>query len=99
MNENCLEEERKTRFKANDILRADFKEPQCDLIIMLSKAFDKTNCQHFHPWMFHYMTTVLIGKKYFDWAQILSENIHKQLVDVHRMKKFLFTSYVVWVAT
>lgn len=68
MSENWLEEERKIGLKANEILRVDFKEPQCDLIIMLSKAFDKTDYRHFHPWIFHYMTTILIGKKYFDWA-------------------------------
>lgn len=41
MNKEWLEEERKTGFKANEILRQDFKEPQRDLIIMLSEAFDK----------------------------------------------------------
>lgn len=38
MNANWLEEERKTRLKAIEILRANFKEPQKDLIIMLSRA-------------------------------------------------------------
>lgn len=52
MNEHWLEEDRKTGLKASDILRADFKEPQRDLIIMLSKAFNKPDCRHFHPWMF-----------------------------------------------
>ncbi|XP_059075246.1 uncharacterized protein LOC131875205 [Cryptomeria japonica] len=47
MNENLLEEERKTGLKASDILRADFKEPQRDLIIMLSKVFGILDCQHF----------------------------------------------------
>lgn len=73
MNINWLEEERKTDLKATKILRADFKEPQRDLIIMLSNAFGK----HFHPWMFQFMTTILIGKQYFDWPQILSDNICK----------------------
>lgn len=49
MNEHWLEEERKTGLKASDILRADFKEPQGDLIIMLSQVFGKPDCQHFHP--------------------------------------------------
>lgn len=41
MNENWLKEERKIGLKANDILRADFKDLQQDLIIMLRKAFGK----------------------------------------------------------
>lgn len=49
MNENWLEEERKIGLKATNILRVDFKEPQRDLIIMLSKAFGKPDCKHFHP--------------------------------------------------
>lgn len=65
MNTNWLEEERKIGLKAIEILRADFKEPQRDLIIMLSRAFDKPDCKHFHPWMFQFMTTILMGKQYF----------------------------------
>lgn len=95
MNENWLEEERKTRLKPTNILRADFKEPQRDLIIMLRKAFGKTNCRHFNPWMFQCMITILIGKQYFDRAQILSDNIYRQLIEVHKTKKFFFTSYVI----
>lgn len=47
MNEEWLEEERKTGLKANEILKQDFKEPQRDLIKILSKAFDKPTYQHF----------------------------------------------------
>lgn len=66
MNKNWLEEERKIGLKAPEILRAYFKEPQRDLIIMLNRAFSKLDCKHFHPWMFQFMTTILIGKQYFD---------------------------------
>lgn len=52
MNENWLAEERKIGLKAIEILRADFKEPQRDLIIMLSRAFGKPDCKHFHLWTF-----------------------------------------------
>lgn len=97
MKKNWLEEERKTSLKATEILRADFKEPQRDLIIMLSKAFGKLDCKHFHPWMFQFMTNSLIGKQYFDWPQILSDNICKQMKEVHQTQKFFFTSYVIWV--
>lgn len=98
MNTNWLEEERKTRLKATEVLRADFKEPQRDLIIMLNRAFDKPNCKHFYPWMFQFMITILVGKQYFDWPQILSDNIYKQMKEVQHTQKFFFTSYVIWVA-
>lgn len=49
--------------------------------------------------MFQFMTTILVGKKYFDWPQILSDNICKQMKEVHQTKKLFFTSYVIWVAT
>lgn len=65
---------------------------------MLNKEFDKLDCCHFHPWMFQYMTTILIGKQYYDWSQILLDNIHNQLVNVRKTKKLFFTSYVIWVA-
>lgn len=45
------------------------------------------------------MTTILVGKHYFDWPQILSDNIRRQMKEVHQTKKFFFTSYVIWVAT
>lgn len=61
MNEEWLKEERKTGLKVNEVLRQDFKEPQRDLIIMLSKAFDKPVYQHFQPWMFSFMLTILDG--------------------------------------
>lgn len=48
MNENWLEEERKTWINATKILRANFKEPERDLIIMLSKVFGKPDYRHFH---------------------------------------------------
>lgn len=98
MNENWLEEKRKIGLKATEILRANFKEPQRDLIIMLRKAFGKPDCKHFHPWMFQFMTTILLRKQYFDWPQILLDNICRQMKEVHRTKKFFFTSYVIWVA-
>lgn len=44
------------------------------------------------------MTTILIEKQYFDWSQILSDNICKQMKEVHQTQKFFFTSYVIWVA-
>lgn len=97
MNENWLEEERKIGLKDTDVLSANFKEPQRYLIIMLCKAFDKPDCRHFHPWMFQFTTTILIGKQYFNWVQILSDNIHKQMMEVHQTKKLFFTSYVIWV--
>lgn len=74
--------------KASDILRVDFNEPQWDLIILLRKAFGKPDCRYSHPWMFQHMTIILIGKQYFDWAQILLDNIHKQLIDVHKKRNF-----------
>lgn len=77
MNANWLEEERKTGLKTTEILRVDFKQPQKDLIIMLDRAFGKLDCNHFHPWMFQFMSTILIGKQYFDWPQILFDNICK----------------------
>lgn len=66
MNEEWLEEERKTGLKANEILKKDFKEPQRDFIIMLSKAFDKPICLHFQPWTFSFMLTILDGRQYYD---------------------------------
>lgn len=77
MNTNWLEEERKKWQKATKILRADFKEPQKYLIIMLNRAFGKPDCKNFHPYMFQFMSTILIGKQYFDWLQILFDNICK----------------------
>lgn len=97
INEVWTSEPRKIDFKATDIMRADFQEPQRDLIIMLSRAFGKVYCRHFHTWVFHYMTIVLIGKDYFDWPHIISDNNHNQLTTVHQTKKFFMTSYVIWV--
>lgn len=63
INEAWLSKPMKNGLKATYILRADFQEPQRDLIIMLSRAFGKADCRHFHTWMFHYMTTILIGHR------------------------------------
>lgn len=43
-----MEEERKTGLKATKILRADFKELQRELIIILGRAFGKPDCKKFH---------------------------------------------------
>lgn len=48
INEAWLEEPRKTGLKATYILRADFKEAPKDIIIMLSRAFGKIDCKHYH---------------------------------------------------
>lgn len=46
---------------------------------MLSRALGKADCKHFHTWMFHYMTmSILIEKDYFDWRQIIYDNIHNE---------------------
>lgn len=97
MNEERLEEEKKTSLKENEILRQDFKEPQRDLIIILSKAFGKPACRNFQAWMFSFMLTILDGQKYYEWAQVLSDNIKDQLRELHNTKKFFFMSYVIWV--
>lgn len=66
---------------------------------MLRTAFDKPACRHFQPWMFSFMLIILDGRQYYDWAQILSDNIRVQLKEGHKTRKFFFTSYGFWVAT
>lgn len=43
------------------------------------------------------MHTILIGKKHFDWAHIVSDNNHNQLITVLQTNKFFMTSYIIWV--
>lgn len=77
INKVWLNGPRKSGLKATDkILKANFKDEPMDLVIMLSRSFGKEDIKHYHLWMFYFIDTILKGKRYFDWENIILDNIH-----------------------
>lgn len=52
---------------------------------------------YFEEWMFYFTEQVFAGKSKFDWAQIISDNIHTQLIELKTKKYFTMTSYLVYM--
>lgn len=65
--------------------------------MMLSQVNGSPQAYAFEPWMFFYISVVLEGKEYVDWAKMISDNIDEQFKNLRRTKTFYMSSYVIYM--
>lgn len=78
-------------------LRSDFHNEYGDMVTLLSRVMGLSQSNLFEEWMFYFTEQVFAGKSKFDWAQIIGNNIHTQLVELEEKKYFTVTSYLVYM--
>lgn len=76
---------------------SDFHNEYGDMVTLLSCVMGLLQSNLFEEWMFYFIEQVFTGKSKFDWAQIISDNIHTQLVELDEKKYFAMTSYLVYM--
>ena len=76
--------------------KVDFIEEGRDFITLLSRVFGCPHSNHFETWMLYFIHKIW-NKKQFDWASIINNYLHEQLIDVLHRKKFYMTSYLVFL--
>lgn len=77
--------------------RSDFHNEHGDMVTLLSWVMGLPQSNFFEEWMFYFTEQVFAGKSKFDWAQIISDNIHTQLVKLKEKRHFTMTSYLVYM--
>lgn len=77
--------------------RSDFHNEHGDMVTLLSRVMGLPKSNYFEEWMFYFIEQVFAGKSKFDWAHIISDNIHTQLIELETKKYFTMTSYLVYM--
>lgn len=55
---------------------SEFNDEYRDMVTLLSRVMGFPHSNLFEEWMFYFTEQVFNGKAKFDWAQIISDNIH-----------------------
>lgn len=79
--------------------RSDFHNEYGDMVTLLIRVMGLPQSNLFEEWMFYFTEQVVAGKSKFDWAQIISDNIHTQLIELEEKKYFTMSSYLVYIFT
>lgn len=51
----------------------------------------------FENWMYYFIDEIENGKRKFDWARIIRENLESQLRTVQNQKQFYMRSYLFYL--
>lgn len=80
------------------IHRSDFSEELSDTITFLSRVFGLSDAHYFHKWMLRYLETMNknVPDQRFEWEEIISNTISKQLQQLTTTGRFYMNSYVVY---
>ncbi|KAH9294656.1 hypothetical protein KI387_038244, partial [Taxus chinensis] len=79
-----------------ELYRVEFVEEIGDMITLLSRVFGLPSARIFHPWMYQFICIILAKKEFVDWATIISNTLHKQLIEVKMTGCFYMTSYLTY---
>lgn len=80
-----------------DMTRGYMKDDFKYTIVLLSWVMAILENRHLNIWMVHFIDIIKIAKMPIDWATILSDNLHEQLVGVQVDPIFYMTSYMVYL--
>ena len=75
---------------------SDFKSEYGDLIVLLSRIMGLAQGMQFGNWMY-FIDEIEKGKRRFDWARIISENLKLQLKTVQNQNQFYMGSYLFYL--
>ena len=76
---------------------ADFKPEYGDLVVLLSRIMGLAQGMQFENWMYFFIDEIEKGKRGFDWAKIISENLELQLRTVQNQRQFYMGSYLFYL--
>ena len=67
---------------ANSIHRSLLKEDVANMVTLLSRIIGLWDSHDFEGWMFVFINMVCEGKQHIDWAEIISDSLHRQLIEL-----------------
>jgi hypothetical protein len=79
------------------LLRTDFKEENCDIILLLNRVAGSPQGAPFEAWMYYFINEITFGVKMFNWSRMISNNLDEQLKNLESMKTFYMSSYIVYL--
>ena len=82
LKQNWLHECKKGVTKSSKLTRLDFNSEYGNLIVLLSRIMGIAQGIQFENWMYYFIDKIENGKRKFDWARIISENLELQLKTV-----------------
>ena len=97
LKKDWLHEGKKGVTKSSRLTVADFKSEYGDLIVLLSRIMGLAQGMQFENWMYFFIDEIQKGKRRFDWARIISENLELQLRTVQNQKQFYMGSYLFYL--
>ena len=92
--QDWLHEGKKGVTRSSRLTVADFKSEYDDLIVLLSQIMGLAQGMQFENWMYFLIDEIEKGKRRFDWARIISQNLELQLRTVQNQKQLYMGSYL-----
>lgn len=79
---------------AKSIHRSSLKEDMENMVILLSRTMRLKDSHEFEFWMFLFINIVCEGKKHIDWEELISDSLHRQLMELQANDYGYMTSYL-----
>ena len=76
------------------IHRSLLKEDVANMVTLLRRIVGLWDSHEFEGWMFLFMNMIYEGKQHIDWAEIISDSLHRQLMGLQENDYFYMTSYL-----
>ena len=97
LKKNWLHEGKKEVTRSSRLTMLDFKSEFGDLIVLLSQIMGIAQGMQFENWMYYFIDEIENGKRRFDWARIINENLELQLRTMQNQKKLYMGSYLLYL--
>ena len=94
LKQNWIHEGKRGVNRSSRFTMADFKLEDGDLVVLLSRIMGLAQGTQFENWMYFFIDEIEKGKRRFDWARIISENLELQLRTVQNQRQFYMGSYL-----
>ena len=65
-------------------------------MLLLNRVKGNEHAFHWETWMYFFIQKIVEGDKFFNWADLIAENLHKGLVVVTNFGSFFLSSFLIY---
>lgn len=65
--------------------------------MMLNRVMVSPQTASYEPWMWYYIKEMTRGADIINWARLVSDNLHEQMMNVEQTKTFYMSLYLIYI--
>lgn len=68
-----------------------------DIVFLINRVKGNPHMFHWENWMYYFIQKIVEGDIFIDWADLIAEKLHKELLNVTNLTSFYMSSYLIYI--